>query len=225
MVRRIEARRSWWRRRSCCSPSACTPFAATSCAGTVPRDDAGGSRSRHRRAAVPRTVERASSRRRGRARRQPAPEWLRRLLRRARRSDRRDARDRRPPPRGGVRPRRAARVAAPRVRSWPRSRLPLPCPRRPSSTSTSTPSTRSSTGRAASRRSPRGRPSSRCPRSRSPTTARSPARSSSTARPGSTGVKPIIGCEVYVADDRQGADEGLRAPDAPRRGRTRATRT
>ena len=31
------------------------------------------------------------------------------------------------------------------------------------------------------------------------------------------GVKPIIGCEVYVADDRRRADEGVRAPDAPRR--------
>ena len=62
-----------------------------------------------------------------------------------------------------------------------------PCPRRPSSISTSTPSTRSSTGRAGSRRSPRGPRSWRCRRSRSPTTARSPARSSCTARPRSRG--------------------------------------
>ena len=39
------------------------------------------------------------------------------------------------------------------------------------------------------------------------------------------GVKPIIGCEVYVADDRHAADEGHRAPDAARRDdrRLRAT--
>ena len=95
--------------------------------------------------------------------------------------------------------------------------MAFPCRRRPSSTSTSTPSTRSSTGRAASPSWPRARPSSRCRRSRSPTTARSPARSSSTARPGSTGVKPILGCEVYVARRPPGAAEGLRAPDAPGR--------
>ena len=31
------------------------------------------------------------------------------------------------------------------------------------------------------------------------------------------GIKPIVGCEVYVADDRTEAGEGLRAPDRPRR--------
>ncbi len=91
-----------------------------------------------------------------------------------------------------------------------------PCPPT-SSTSTSTASTRSSTGRAGSPRcGPRGA-SSRCPPSRSPTTARSPARSSSTRRRAKQGVKPIVGCEVYVADDRTPAREGLRAPDAARR--------
>ena len=85
--------------------------------------------------------------------------------------------------------------------------MAFPCPPT-SSTSTSTPSTRSSTAPAASRRSRRARPSSRCPRSRSPTTARSPARSSSTARPRKHGVKPLIGCEVYVADDRRAQTKG-----------------
>ena len=31
------------------------------------------------------------------------------------------------------------------------------------------------------------------------------------------GVKPIFGCEVYVVDDRRVAEQGPRAPDAPRR--------
>ena len=62
------------------------------------------------------------------------------------------------------------------------STMALRCPRRPSSICTSTPSTRSWTAPAGSRRWPRGRPSWRCRRSRSPTTARSPARSSCTAR-------------------------------------------
>ena len=34
---------------------------------------------------------------------------------------------------------------------------------------------------------------------------------------GKHGVKPIVGCEVYVADDRRAPAQGLRAPDAPRR--------
>ena len=79
---------------------------------------------------------------------------------------------------------------------------------RRSSTSTSTPSTRSSTGRAGSRRSRPGPPSSRCRPSGSPTTARSPARSSSTGRPEKVGVKPVLGCEVYVSDDRRAQTKG-----------------
>ena len=72
----------------------------------------------------------------------------------------------------------------------------------------------------------RGRPSSRCRPSRSPTTARWPARSSSTRRRAKQGVKPIVGCEVYVADDRHAqtkgyahltllaeTNDGLREPD------------
>ena len=113
-----------------------------------------------------------------------------------------------------------------------RTTLDFPCLTRRSSTCTSTPSTRSSTGRAASPRSRRARPSSRCRPSGSPTTARSPAPSSSTGRPASTGVKPILGCEVYVADDRRAQtkgnahltllaedNDGLRQPDQARLGR------
>ena len=74
---------------------------------------------------------------------------------------------------------RCSRVRHPRLAA-PVSMIGGRCPRRRSSTSTSTPSTRSSTAPAASRRSPPGPPSWRCPPSRSPTTARSPARSSST---------------------------------------------
>ena len=47
----------------------------------------------------------------------------------------------------------------------------------------------------------------RCPPSRSPTTAPSPARSSC-REAGKAGVKPIIGCEVYVADDRRAQTKG-----------------
>ena len=36
----------------------------------------------------------------------------------------------------------------------------------------------------------------------------SPARSSSTARPRKHGVKPLLGCEVYVADDRRAQKKG-----------------
>ena len=54
---------------------------------------------------------------------------------------------------------------------------------RSTSTCTSTPSTRCSTGRAASTSSSNAAPSSACPPSASPTTARSRARSSSTRRP------------------------------------------
>ena len=57
-------------------------------------------------------------------------------------------------------------------------------------------------------RSRRARPSSRCRRWRSPTTARSRARSSSTARPSKHGVKPLIGCELYVAEDRRAQRKG-----------------
>ena len=84
----------------------------------------------------------------------------------------------------------------PTVRSSDRCRVP-------SSTSTATRSTRSSTGRAASASWSSAPPSWRCPPSRSPTTARWRARSSSTALAGKAGVKPIIGCEVYVVDDRR----------------------
>ena len=65
--------------------------------------------------------------------------------------------------------------------------MALRCPRRPSSICTSTPSTRSWTAPAGSRRSPPAPPSWRCRRSRSPTTARSRARSSCTARRRSRG--------------------------------------
>ena len=92
-----------------------------------------------------------------------------------------------------------------------------PCPRRPSSISTSTPSTRSSTGRAGSPRSPRGRRSSRCRRSRSPTTARSPARSSSTARREEAGDQADRRLRGLRRRRPPGAGEGLRAPDRPRR--------
>ena len=85
--------------------------------------------------------------------------------------------------------------------------MALPC-QPTSSTCTSTPSTRSSTGRAGSRRSRRRRPRSRCPPSRSPTTARWPARSTSTRPRKEQGIKPIIGCEVYVVDDRHKQHKG-----------------
>ena len=103
---------------------------------------------------------------------------------------------------------RQAALSALELRADAASSMALRCPRRPSSISTSTRSTRSWTGRAGSRRSRRGPPSSRCPPSRSPITARSPARSSSIGRRGSTGVKPIVGCEVYVADDRRPQEKG-----------------
>ena len=85
----------------------------------------------------------------------------------------------------------------------------MSCPKHPlSSTSTSTPSTRSSTGRAAFRPSRPGPRSWRCRPSRSPTTARSPARSTSFKAAKKEGVKPVIGCEVYVADDRKTQQKG-----------------
>ena len=107
-------------------------------------------------------------------------------------------------------PAHARSVASRRVRapSGDGAKLDFPCPKRPSSTSTSTPSTRSSTAPAGSRTSRSAPPSSRCRPSRSPTTARSPARSTSTRRPATQGVKPVIGCEVYVADDRHAQQKG-----------------
>ncbi len=84
----------------------------------------------------------------------------------------------------------------PTVRSSDRCRVP-------SSTSTATRSTRSSTGRAASASWSSGPPSWRCPPSRSPTTAPWPEQSSSTALAGKAGIRPIIGCEVYVVEDRR----------------------
>ena len=75
-------------------------------------------------------------------------------------------------------------------------------------TSTSTPSTRSWTGPAGFRSSPPAPPSWRCRPSRSPTTGASRARSSSTRRPAKHGVKPLLGCEVYVAEDRPAQKKG-----------------
>ena len=86
--------------------------------------------------------------------------------------------------------------------------VPSACPTRRSSTCTSTPSTRSSTAPAGSPTSSRGPPSSRCRRSGSPTTARWRAPSSSSRRRKGTGVKPVIGCEVYVTDDRRAQQKG-----------------
>ena len=66
----------------------------------------------------------------------------------------------------------------------------------------------SSTARAASRPSWRRLRGSRCRPSRSPTTARWPAPSSSSAKHAATGVKPVLGCEAYVADDRTKLTKG-----------------
>jgi DNA polymerase III alpha subunit len=51
-------------------------------------------------------------------------------------------------------------------------------------------------------------PSSRCPPWRSPTTAPSPARVELYRHADQQGIKPIIGCEVYVADDRRSQTKG-----------------
>ena len=50
--------------------------------------------------------------------------------------------------------------------------------------------------------------SSRCRPSRSPTTAPSPAPSSCIEEAKKQGVKPIVGCEVYVTDDRRAQKKG-----------------
>ena len=42
---------------------------------------------------------------------------------------------------------------------------------------------------------------------------------------GKHGVKPILGCEIYVCDDRTRPDQGERAPHAARRGQHRLLRT
>ena len=106
-------------------------------------------------------------------------------------------------------PRTSDRFARLTLRSWRlvSTQLVGRAPR-PSSTCTSTPSTRSSTARAGSPTSSRGPASSRCRRSRSPTTARWPAPSSSVKATRGTGVKPVVGCEVYVADDRRAQTKG-----------------
>ena len=82
--------------------------------------------------------------------------------------------------------------------------MALSCPKPSlSSTFTSTPSTRFSTGRAAFRLSPRVRPSSRCRRS-ALTDHGSLAGAIDLVREAKKhGVKPMLGCEVYVADDRK----------------------
>ena len=53
------------------------------------------------------------------------------------------------------------------------------------------------------RSSSSGRRSSRCPRSRSPTTARWPGAVELYRPAGKAGIQPLIGCEVYVVEDRR----------------------
>ena len=76
-----------------------------------------------------------------------------------------------------------------------------------------------------SRRSSRRLRASRCRPCPSRITDRLPARSSSTARPATAGVKPIIGCEVYVADDRRTRRRRATRTSRFSPSRTRVTRT
>ena len=103
------------------------------------------------------------------------------------------------------------------ARSWASTRMGCPCPKRRSSTFTSTPSTRSSTGRAASRPSRPAPPSSRCPPSRSPTTARSPAPIELYREAGKA--RGQAGSRLRGLRRRRPPrpDEGERPPHAPRR--------
>ena len=104
----------------------------------------------------------------------------------------------------------AGSVASRRVRapSGDSAKLDSPCPKRPSSTSTSTPSTRSSTAPAGSRTSRSAPPSSRCRRS-SLTDHGSLAGAVELFKAArDEGVKPVLGCEVYVTDDRHAQQKG-----------------
>ena len=83
----------------------------------------------------------------------------------------------------------------------------LPCPPS-SSTSTSTASTRSWTARAGSRLWRRAPPSSRCPRSALTDHGSLAGAVELYREAGKHGVKPLIGCEVYVCDDRRAQTKG-----------------
>ena len=100
--------------------------------------------------------------------------------------------------------------------------LACPWPTPPTFTCTSTPSTRCSTAPVGSRSSCSARPISACPRSGSPTTARWPGAVELYKAAGKVGIKPLLGCEVYVVDDRRAAPAlrgraRLEPPDAARR--------